>query len=72
MNVVKTVAYPALVALGASFGTLLTAACTLGFEVREWSEIHGRIVGVLATIVGLLGAGVGLSLALSGERPATK
>jgi hypothetical protein len=72
MNVVKTVAYPALVTLGASLGTLLIAAGVLGFEVSEWNEIHGRVVGVFCTIAGLVGAGVGLALALKGEHTTAK
>jgi hypothetical protein len=71
MNVVKTVAYPGLVALGSSLGTLLIAACVLGFEINEWNEMGGRIVGVLSTIAGVLGAAAGLALALRGERSAT-
>jgi hypothetical protein len=72
MNVAKMVLYPGLVALGASLGTLLIASCVLGFEINEWPEMSGRIVGVLGTIAGVLGAAVPLALALRDERPATR
>jgi hypothetical protein len=53
-------------------GTLLVAARVLGFEVTEWNEIHGRVVGVFCTIAGIVGAAVGLALTLKGGQTTAK
>ncbi len=59
MNVFKLVGYPLAGALLASLGVLLVALFIFGFQVSEWAEWEGRIVGIAATTLAVVGAGVG-------------
>jgi uncharacterized membrane protein YeaQ/YmgE (transglycosylase-associated protein family) len=47
---------------------LLLAGLVMGFNFAEWTETGGRITGILATIAGLVGAYVGLKVALKASQ----
>jgi glucose uptake protein GlcU len=51
----------------ASFSVLVVAGLFLGFELSQWSEGQGRLVGVTATIAGVVGAVFGVWMALDTE-----
>ena len=48
----------------ASFTVLAVAGLFFGFELSQWSELQGRLVGVTATIAGVAGALFGVRMAL--------
>lgn len=62
--VVKAIEYAVGASIAASLGVLLVAACAFGFELAQWSEWQGRLVGIVGTIAGVAGAAVGLRIAL--------
>lgn len=51
----------------ASFSVLVVAGLFLGFDLSQWSEGPGRLVGVTATIAGVVGAVFGVRMALDTE-----
>ena len=51
----------------ASFSVVVVAGLFLGFELSQWSEGQGRLVGVTATIAGVVGAVFGVRMALDTE-----
>jgi hypothetical protein len=51
-------------------GVLLVGMCVFGFQLVEWAEWQGRIVGLVATIAGVAGAVIGVQIALRAERRA--
>ena len=48
----------------ASFSVMVVAGFFFGFEFSQWSEGQGRLVGVTATIAGVVGAIFGVRMAL--------
>lgn len=65
----KVIGYPFAAAVAASLGVLLLGLGVFGFQFSEW---EGRIVGVVGTTAGVVGAVVGLLMALRAERPAAR
>jgi hypothetical protein len=63
----KAMGYAFGASLVASFAALLAGACVFGFELAQWTEWEGRVVGIIATISGIGGAIIGLSLAVPGD-----
>jgi len=59
------IAYAFVVSLMASFSVLGVAGLSFGFQISQWTEWQGRLVGVTATIAGVIGAIVGLRIALN-------
>ena len=51
----------------ASFSVVVVAGLFFGFELSQWSELQGRLVGVTATILGVVGAVFGVRMALVTE-----
>ena len=51
----------------ASFSVMVAAGLFFGFELSQWSEGQGRLVGVTATIAGVVGAVFGVRMALDTE-----
>lgn len=62
-DVVKMIAYSSGAALAVSLGVLLVGLCVFGFQLAEWAEWEGRVVGVAGTIAGVAGAVLGLWVA---------
>ncbi|HEX6732996.1 MAG TPA: hypothetical protein VF074_23445 [Pyrinomonadaceae bacterium] len=57
--------YAFVVSLMASFSVLVVAGLLFGFQVNQWTEWQGVLVGLVATIAGVVGAVVGLRIALN-------
>lgn len=55
--------YAFVVSLIASFTVLGVAGFMFGFQLRQWAEWQGILVGVTATIAGVAGAVFGLRIA---------
>jgi hypothetical protein len=51
----------------ASFSVVVVAGLLFGFELSKWSEGQGGLVGVTATIAGVVGAVFGVRMALDTE-----
>jgi hypothetical protein len=64
MNDLKAFGYSFGAAVVASLAVLLLGGLMLGFNFAEWNETGGRITGILGTIAGIVGAYVGLRIAL--------
>jgi uncharacterized oligopeptide transporter (OPT) family protein len=56
----------------ASFSVVVVAGFFFGFELSQWSEGQGRLVGVTATIAGVVGAFFGVRMALDTEQLSVK
>jgi hypothetical protein len=52
----------------ASLGVLIVEIAVYGSDVYAWPEADGRLIGVLVTIAGVLGAGLGMFAASRAER----
>lgn len=72
LRFIKLTAWASAVAVAASLGVLLVAACLFGFRLAEWPEWQGRVVGVIGTLAGIAGAVGGLRIALRAERRVTQ
>ena len=72
MSVLNVIAYSCGVAVAASSLVLLFAMVLLGFQLNQWAEWEGRIVGAMGTIAGVAGAVVGLLIGLRAERQTVK
>jgi hypothetical protein len=72
MNISKVIGYPFSAAVAASLGVLLVGACAFSFNLADWTDVEGRIVGLLATIAGGAGAAIGLQRALAVRRRVIK
>jgi hypothetical protein len=55
--------YAFVVSLLASFGVLSAGGFLFGFQISQWIEWQGILVGMIATIAGVVGAVVGLRIA---------
>ena len=66
--VLKVIGYSAGTAIVGSFLVVLIGMVFFGFQLAQWSEWEGVIVGMVGTIAGIGGAVVGLLLALRTER----
>jgi Na+(H+)/acetate symporter ActP len=67
-HLLKVIGYAFVVSIGAAFAVLLAGAGVFGFQLDRWAEWEGRLVGVIATIAAIVGAVVGLWLALRAQR----
>jgi hypothetical protein len=67
-EVLNAIGYAFGVSVGASLIVLLLAMCALGFEPAKWTEWQGRIAGIVSTLAGVVGAVIGLRIALRTER----
>jgi hypothetical protein len=72
MHVFKLIGYSFGIAVAASLIVLLVGGVLFGLQFAHWAELEGRIVGVVATIAGAVGAGLGLWLALRTQESAIK
>lgn len=68
MGTLKMIRYPVGIALGASLVVLAVGLCAFGFQLSQWAEWEGGIVGIAGTIAGVAGAAVGFKIALRAER----
>jgi hypothetical protein len=68
--VLKAIGYAFGASVAGSLGVLLVGMCVFGFQLVEWAEWQGRIVGLVATIAGVAGAVIGVKIALRAERQA--
>ena len=68
MNSMKIIASSIAAAFAGLIGALFVGLCFFGYRVSEWTEGEGRIVGVMATLLAVMGAAVGLRLALQAQR----
>jgi hypothetical protein len=68
MNDLKAFGYPFGAAVVASLAVLLLGGLVLGFNFAVWTETGGRITGIFATIAGIVGAYVGLKIALKASQ----
>lgn len=57
--------YAVVVSFMASFSVLGVAGLLFGFQISQWTEWQGVLVGLTATIAGVVGVFVGLRIALN-------
>lgn len=67
-HVLKVIGYAFGVSIGASLAVLLAGAGVFGLQLDQWTEWEGRLVGAVGTIAAIVGAVVGLWLALRAQR----
>ena len=60
MSTFKLVGYAFVGAVVASLGVLVVGLLIFGPQIAEWTEWEGRIVGMVATTLAVVAAGVGL------------
>ena len=63
-GVLNVIGYSFGASVAASLSVFLIGACVFGFQLAEWTEWEGRIVGLVGTVAGVAGAVVGLKMAL--------
>jgi hypothetical protein len=68
----KMVGYAFASAIAASLLVLLVGMALFGFQLSQWAEWEGRLVGVVGTVAGNAGAAGGLWLARRAQRQAVK
>lgn len=64
-RILNSIEYAFVVSLLASFSVVGVGALFFGFQMGQWAEWQGILVGVFGTIAGVLGAFVGLRIALN-------
>ena len=57
-----SIEYAFVTSIIASFSVLSIAGFFFGFQLGQWTEWQGILVGSIATIAGAIGAGLGLRL----------
>lgn len=67
-EVLKAIGCAAAASMAASLGVLLIGACLFGFHFARWAEWEGGLTGVLGTIAGVVGAVIGLRIAIGATR----
>lgn len=60
-----SIEYAFVTALIATFFVLGVAGLVIGFQMGEWTEWQGVLVGSIATIAGVIGAGFGLRMSFA-------
>lgn len=60
-----TIEYSLVMAIIASFVVVSIAGLLLGFQLGQWTEWQGIVVGSIATLAGVVGAGVGLQMSFA-------
>lgn len=68
LRIVKAIEYAFVAAVVASIIVVVTAAFVLGFHFHLWPEWQGRLVGIVATIVAVAAAAVGVRAALRAQK----
>ncbi len=68
----SAIEYAFVCSMIASFSVVVVAGLFFGFELSQWSEGQGRLVGVTATIAGVVGAVFGVRMALNTEALSVK
>jgi hypothetical protein len=71
-GVLKAIGYAFGASVAASLIVLLVGMCVFGVELAKWAEWQGRIAGVVGTLAGVAGAGIGLRIALRTQRRASQ
>ena len=61
----SAIEYALAVSLVASFSVVGVGGLLFGFQVGQWAEWQGILVGVTGTIAGVIGAAFGVRLALN-------
>lgn len=64
-RMLTAIEYAFVISLTASFSVLGVAGLLFGFQISQWTEWQGVLVGLTATIAGGIGAFVGLRIALN-------
>jgi uncharacterized membrane protein YdjX (TVP38/TMEM64 family) len=59
-----SIEYAFVTSIIASFGVVTIAGFFFGFQVGQWTEWQGILVGSIATIAGVIGAALGLRMSL--------
>jgi len=60
-----SIEYAFVTSILASFSVVGIAGFVLGFQVSQWTEWQGIVVGSIATIAGVIGAGLGLRISVA-------
>jgi len=68
----KLIGYSFGAAVAVSLVVLFIGMVLFGFQLAQWAEWEGRIVGVAGTVAGVAGAIVGLSIAFRAAQRANK
>lgn len=68
----SAIEYAFVCSMIASFSVVGVAGLFFGFQMSQWSEWQGALVGVTGSIAGLVGAVLGVRLALDTERLSLK
>lgn len=66
-GILSAIEYALVVSLIASFSVLGVGGLLFGFQLGQWAEWQGVLVGVTGTIAGVIGAAFGVRLALNAE-----
>ena len=61
----SAIEYALVVSLVASFSVVGVGGLLFGFQLGQWAEWQGVLVGVTGTIAGVIGAAFGVRLALN-------
>lgn len=64
-RILNAIEYAFIVSLMAVFSVVGFGGLLFGFQMGQWAEWQGIVVGVFATIAGVVGVFVGLRVALS-------
>lgn len=60
-----SIEYAFVTAIIATFSVLAAAGFVIGFQMGQWTEWQGVFVGSIATIAGVIGAGLGLRMSFA-------
>lgn len=60
-----SIEYSFVTAIIASFSALGIGGLVFGFQMGQWTEWQGILVGSIATIAGVIGAGIGLRISFA-------
>ena len=60
-----SIEYSFVTAIIASFSVVGIAGLVFGFQLGQWTEWQGILVGAAATIAGFIGAGLGLRMSFA-------
>lgn len=60
-----SIEYAFVAAIIATFSVLAAAGLVIGFQMGQWTEWQGVLVGSIATIAGVIGAGLGLRMSFA-------
>jgi len=60
-----SIEYAFVTSIIASFSVVGIAGFVFGFQLGQWTEWQGILVGSIATIAGVIGAGLGLRMSFA-------